>query len=138
MQAYIAIKHYSDNSNREHIEKISSALEYFGWETICVTRDIELWGKIEYSPRDLMYKALKEIQNSDLIIIDLTEKGVGIGIEAGFAYANNKPIITIAKQGSHVSTTLCGISKRVDYYEDLDNLNVFFGQILIHLKESNT
>ena len=110
MRAYISIKYRADNSNRDCIEKISSALEQNGFETVCITRDIEKWGQIELSPQELMQRTFTEIDSSHLIVIDLTEKGVGLGIEAGYAYAKGIPIAVIAKKGSDISATLQGIS----------------------------
>ncbi len=41
MKAYLAIKFYADNRNRVVIEGISNSLEKSGFETVCVTRDLE-------------------------------------------------------------------------------------------------
>lgn len=138
MRAYIAIKHHIDNRNREHIHKISITLEKFGWETICVTRDLEKWGQLKFDSFTLMRKAFHEIDKSDLIVIDLTEKGVGIGIEAGYAFAKGKSILTIAKTGSHISTTLQGISQTVLFYSSLDDVNSLFDQFFSKYQIPNT
>ena len=78
MKAYIAIKYYQDNKNKVCIENISSALEHNGFETVCITRDIEKWGQVELSCEELMERTFQEIDNSDVIVIDLMEKGVGV------------------------------------------------------------
>ena len=54
MKAYISIKYREDNSNKDCIQKISSALEQNGFETVCIARDIEKWGQVELSPQELM------------------------------------------------------------------------------------
>ena len=87
MKAFISIKYREDNSNRDCIGKISSALEQNGFETVCIARDIERWGQVELSPQELMQRTFTEIASSHLIVVDLTGKGVGLGIEAGYAYA---------------------------------------------------
>ena len=126
MRAYISIKYRPDNSNRNCIEKIASALEQNGFETVCITRDIEKWGQIELSPEELMQRTFSEIDLSHLIVIDLTEKGVGLGIEAGYAYAKGIPIVVIAKKGSDISATLQGISQQLFLYGEFDDLRRFF------------
>lgn len=126
MRAYISIKYCADNSNRNCIEKIASALEQNGFETVCVTRDVEKWGQIELSPEELMQRTFTEIDLSHLIVIDLTEKGVGLGIEAGYAYAKGIPIAVIAKKGSDISATLQGISQQLFLYDEFDDLIRFF------------
>ena len=62
------------------------------------------------------------IDNVDLVIVELSEKGVGIGIEAGYAHAKNIPIVVIAKEGSDISDTLRGIAKRIIFYTDTQEL----------------
>ena len=126
MRAYISIKYRADNSNKSCIEKITSALERNGFETVCITRDIEKWGQIELSPEELMQRTFSEIDLSHLIVIDLTEKGVGLGIEAGYAYAKGTPIAVIAKKGSDISATLQGISQKLFLYDEFDDLIDFF------------
>ena len=126
MQAYISIKYHPDNKNRERIEKISAALAQCGFETVCVVRDVEKWGQVTFDPRELMQKTFDEIDASHVVVLDLTEKGVGVGIEAGYAHARGLPIVTIASKGSDISTTLRGISHRVFLYGAYDELVSFF------------
>ena len=126
MKAYISIKYRADNSNKDCIENISSALEQNGFETVCIARDIEKWGGVQLSPHELMQRTFTEIDSSHLIVVDLTEKGVGLGIEAGYAYAKQIPIAVIARKGSDISTTLQGISQKLFLYEKCEDLTYFF------------
>lgn len=126
MKAFISIKHREDNSNKDCIQKISSALERNGFETVCVARDIENWGEAEFSPADLMQRSFSAIESSDVFVVDLSEKGVGLGIEAGYAHAVKIPVVVIAKAGSDISTTLQGISQNLFLYESLEDLVQFF------------
>jgi hypothetical protein len=114
MRAYIAIKYHEDNSNRARIEAISAALEACG--------DVERWGELDLSPHELMKHTFLAIDASDLVVVDLTEKGVGVGIEAGYGYAHAKKIVTIAQHGSDVSATLRGISIAVLFYDQAADL----------------
>lgn len=124
MKAYIGIKYHENYSNRIIVDKISSILEEKGYETICIARDIVREGQTKYTPHELMALTFEKIRICDLVIIDLTEKGVGLGIEAGYAYAKGIPVITIAKNGADVSETLVGISKEVIFYDSLENIGV--------------
>jgi nucleoside 2-deoxyribosyltransferase len=131
MKAYLAIKYHPDNQNREHIQSISAALEKPGFETVCVARDVERWGQVHFTPAELMQRSFTEIETSDVVVIELTEKGVGVGIEAGYAYAKGIPIVTIARKGADISATLQGISHKLFLYDDFDELAQFFHQIKI-------
>jgi nucleoside 2-deoxyribosyltransferase len=133
VKAYIAIKYHPDNSNRPHIEQISEALARNGIESVCVARDLERWGEVHFPPGDLMKKSFAAIDACDLMVVDLSEKGVGVGIEAGYAHARGIPILTIARAGADISTTLQGISQEVFWYESGDALIELFTRIeLLH------
>ncbi|MFP4395428.1 MAG: nucleoside 2-deoxyribosyltransferase [Anaerolineales bacterium] len=122
MQAYLAIKYHADNRNRPLIEAISAALAQVGFETVCIIRDVEQWGAVHLSPEALMRASFAALADSDLLVVELSEKGVGIGIEAGYAYATGIPIVTIARRGADISTTLRGISQRVGWYDGYDEV----------------
>ena len=126
MKAYISIKYRADNSNKDCIENITSVLERNGFETVCIARDIEKWGEIQLSPHELIQRAFAEIDSSNLLVVDLTEKGVGLGIEAGYAYAKHIPIVVIARKGSDISTTLRGIARKLFLYDEFEELTDFF------------
>ena len=126
MKAFISVKHREDNSNKYCIKKISSALERNGFETVCVARDIENWGQVQLSPADLMQRSFAAIESSDVFVVDLSEKGVGLGIEAGYAFAAKIPVVVIAKAGSDISTTLQGISQKLFFYKTFEDLVQFF------------
>ena len=130
MKAYISIKYRADNGNKDCIQKISSALEQNGFETVCVARDIEKWGGVQLSPHELMQRTFTEIDSSNLLVVDLTEKGVGLGIEAGYAHAKQIPIVVIAKKGSDISATLQGISQRLVLYDEFEDFNHLFQGII--------
>ena len=122
----MGIKYYADNRNREVIEGISAVLAQCGAVTSCVARDLERWGEVKLEARDLMQHTFAMIDDCDVVIIELSEKGVGLGIEAGYAYAKDIPVVTIAKRGSDISETLRGISSRVAFYESFSDLSSFF------------
>ncbi|HEX9925880.1 MAG TPA: hypothetical protein VGD99_24705 [Anaerolineae bacterium] len=48
-----------------------------------------------------MARSFVEIDSSEVVVIELSAKGVGLGIEAGYAYARRIPIVTIARTGSN-------------------------------------
>jgi 2'-deoxynucleoside 5'-phosphate N-hydrolase len=126
--AYLAVKYHPDASNRSHIENILSELEKLGYETNCVVRNVERWDDQHLSAEDLMQKTFALIDASDTVVVDLTEKGVGIGIEAGYAYAKGKPVFTIAKRGSDISTTLSGISSRIAWYNEYEEISLLLAK----------
>ena len=78
MRTYIAIKFHKDCRNRDLIEKISVALKLAGIDSISMIRDYEKWCTVQFSPKELMEITFKEIDNSDFLLIEFSEKGVGL------------------------------------------------------------
>ncbi len=72
--------------------------------------------------KEMMKAAFKEIDNSDFLIAELTNKSIGVGIEIGYAFAKDKPIFYLRKNGSEYSTTASGCSNYVINYENEFNL----------------
>ena len=130
MNAYLGIKFHEDNQNRPRIELITQALDSLGIPCTCVRRDVEAWGAVDLgSPQQLMETTFEIIRRCDVTIIDLTEKGVGLGIEAGYAYAISKRVFTIAQAGSDISTTIAGISTDVYHYQNSSDLQNYFHRV---------
>ena len=113
MRAYIAIKYHEDQRNRPRIEELTAALAAAGFSTCCIVRDVEAWGQVVYDAPALMERTFAEIEHSELAVIDFAEKGVGVGIEAGYAYARGLPVIVIVPEDGEISTTLAGIATQM-------------------------
>ncbi len=122
MNIYLAIKYHADNANRPLIEAISDLLAAQGHTTRCIARDVEQWGALQLAPAALMHRSFQAIEWSDLMLVELSEKGVGVGIEAGYAHALAKPIIVIAPPAADLSTTLQGIAATLFRYTNIDDL----------------
>ncbi len=121
-QIYLGIKYHADHRNRPLIEAVSQGMASRGHRIYCVARDLEGWGAHMLTPSELMEHTFEAIRASDVVVIELSEKGVGLGIEAGYAYACGKPIFTLARYGSDISSTLRGLSKSVHFYSTSDEL----------------
>ncbi len=118
MQLYLAIKYYPDARNRPLIEAITAALAGAGHSTICVARDLEQWGAKHFAPDELMRLSFQLIDRANLVLVELSEKGVGLGIEAGYAHAQGIPVVVAARTGADISATLQGIATQVLFYDD--------------------
>jgi len=115
-RVYFGIKFYEDNRNRDEISSIRVALQDDGIQTVCIARDVEKWGDVVLSFQELMRITFEEIDKSDFVILEMSEKGVGLGIEAGYAVARKKPLIVLIKQGVELSNTMQGIADIVIPY----------------------
>jgi 2'-deoxynucleoside 5'-phosphate N-hydrolase len=82
-------------------------------------RDIEGWGERPLPADELMTQTFAAIEACDLMLVELSEKGVGIGIEASYAHARGIPIVVVAPTGGDISTTLQGVARRFGWYDDV-------------------
>ena len=109
-RAYFGIKYHEDHRNKDEIDSLSAALKNDEIETICIARDVEKWGDVTLSSQELMQITFEKIDKSDFVILEMSEKGVGLGIEAGYAFAREKPLIVLIKQGLELNSTMQGIA----------------------------
>ena len=91
MLAYLGVKYHSDLRNRPLIDELSRQFARARIDLVCVHREVEQWGAIVLSPEVLMDRTLRMIDGADAVILEMSEKGVGLGIEAG--YARDIPVI---------------------------------------------
>jgi nucleoside 2-deoxyribosyltransferase len=72
--------------------------------------------------RQMMKQAMSDIDNCDFLIAETSGKGIGIGVEVGYAKAKNKPVVYIRKKDAEHSTTVSGISDFQIVYDDTGDL----------------
>jgi len=122
MKIFLAIKFYQDASNRSTIEGLLKLLDRPGIQTVTSARDYENWGQLVLPPAELMKRTFAEIDTSNLVLMELSEKGIGLGIEAGYAYAKGIPLVIIARSDSNISATIQGIVREIIFYHDFEDL----------------
>ncbi|EHQ41252.1 nucleoside 2-deoxyribosyltransferase [Myroides odoratus] len=72
--------------------------------------------------KEMMQQAMQDIENSAFLLAETTDKGIGIGIEAGYAKALKKPVVYLRKETAEHSTTLSGLSDYQIIYQDTTDL----------------
>jgi nucleoside 2-deoxyribosyltransferase len=118
-KAYFGIS----RSNRVHFNKEIEAL------TECLRGfEIELFVFVDRynfnsgQETEMMATTFKEIEQSEFLIVELSRKAIGVGIEVGYAYAKGKPVIYINQKDSNHSTTVQGCSEHIITYESARGL----------------
>lgn len=125
MKAFLSIKYYDDMKNKPLMEKICFELENKGLSVFLFARDIQNYGSCKLTGKEVMDIAFSEIKKSDILIVEASEISIGVGIEAGVAYASNIPIYTIAQKDAYVSNSIKGISKKSFFYDIPEDLKDF-------------
>ncbi len=119
MRIFITI---SFGDSKEKIEELCSLVKSAGFEDFCFIRDVENYQKVFDNPKDLMQRAKEEIQKSDALLIDMTDKPTGRAIEAGMAYVLNKKIIVIMKRETKIKDTTRGIADAIIEYDKITDI----------------
>lgn len=113
---------FQDGENKTEIEKLCSLVKSAGFDDFCFIRDVEHYQKMFNDPIELMRKAKEEIEKSEYLLIDMTDKPTGRAIEAGMAFALGKKIIVIMKLGTRIKDTTRGIACTVIEYGEIDEI----------------
>jgi len=72
--------------------------------------------------KELMNRALAQIDEADLVMVELSNKSIGVGIEAGYAKAKGKPIIYLHQEGTEIKQAMNGIAELVITYQSVEDL----------------
>lgn len=111
--------------NREETQKLCFVLEKTNFEIYCFARDEGIFT----TSKEMMEKSAKEIEKSDIFLMDASEKHTGRSIEAGIAYAYGKKIIVIAKNGTMIKDTITGIADMVIKYERIEEILALLSEL---------
>src|SRR3990167_3151457 len=116
MNAYLSIK-FAGDDNQEIVEGLCSAVERAGFEVTCTNRDYDDYGRAEPPEQGLTDFMFDGIDQASVVLLDATDKGVGIGIEAGYAAAQHKPIVVLHSEAAvELSPTLAELATQVITY----------------------
>jgi len=81
---------------------------------------------------------MADIDNSDILIAETSNKGIGIGIEVGYAKAKGKPLIYLRNQNAEHSTTVSGICDFQIIYKNIHDLKNQLIHTFSKITSSNT
>ena len=80
--------------------------------------------------KEMMQQAMRSIDESDLLIAEVSDKAIGVGIEVGYAKAKGKTVIYIRNENAEHSTTVSGISDFHIVYKDVTGLKELFNHVI--------
>jgi nucleoside 2-deoxyribosyltransferase len=119
MQAYIAISIRNRHLLEATLQSVSEVLRSFNINPFIF---IDHYHFTAAQENEMMMEAFKRIDESDLFIAELTQKAIGVGVEAGYAVAKEKPLIYLRQQDAEHSTTIAGISTQQIFYKTIGDL----------------
>jgi nucleoside 2-deoxyribosyltransferase len=126
-KAYLAISY----ANRKQFNKeIDNLKQLFVKKKIELLVFVDKYNFKNNQEKEMMKVAFAEIDSSNLLIAELTTKSIGVGIEIGYAFSKNKPILYLRKKGAAHSTTAAGCSNHILEYENETNLVELIEEVL--------
>jgi len=118
-QAYVAISLRKRPIMQAEIDAICDVLES---EKIHPFIFVDRYHFTENDAVEMMQTAKKHMDESDLLIAEVSHKAIGVGIEVGYMAAQRKRIIYLRRDGAEYSTTVGGLADFDIVYRDAGNL----------------
>jgi len=122
VRAFLSIKYWGDFRNQEEVRSLIGVIEELGLDVYCVVEHAERWGQVILEPRELLRRTFEEIDKSDLLIANVADWPIGVGVEAGYAFARGIPVLCIWPEGSRLANTVAGLAEAVVSYCDPQDL----------------
>ena len=126
-QAYIAISFSQYKTMQAEIEAIRAVLEAAQIEPFVFVERYH-FGLDE--ARTMMQTAKKHLDESDVLIAELSHKAIGVGVEVGYMAAQGKPIVYLRREGAEYSSTVGGLADVAITYRDIADLKGQLGAVL--------
>ncbi len=119
MKAYISVSFSKRKSLDKVINAIVDTLQNFNILSFVFVDNYTFDFAQE---KQMMNQAMVDIDHCDILLAETSHKGIGIGIEVGFAKAKGKPIIYLRQKEAEHSTTVSGISDHQIIYTNINDL----------------
>lgn len=132
MTAYISVSYSKRKSVEHELNTISSTLKAFGITPFIFVDKYKFESSEE---KQMMTQAMSDIDNCDILIAETSDKGIGIGIEVGYAKAKNKTVIYLRQKEAEHSTTVSGISDFQVIYDSPEDLHAQLSSVLRKIKQ---
>jgi len=127
MKAYISVSFNNRKLVNNEIETIKDTLNVFNISSMLFVDHYKFDITQE---RQIMEQAMIDIDNCEILIAETTNKGIGIGVEVGYAKAKGKTVIYLRQQDAEHSTTVSGISDFQIVYNDTTELKTQLTEII--------
>jgi len=118
-KAYLAISFVDSSKYKDLLAHLKKTLLAIDIKLLIFVEKYHFKTGEEY---EMMQTAFKEIDSCDFLIAELSHKSIGAGIEMGYAYSQQIPIIYIHHKDVKISSTALGLAKHHIAYADAEDL----------------
>ena len=119
MNAFVALSFNHRHELAPVIDTVTRTLASFEIEAFAFVYEYTFNPK---HSKQMMQTSFQHIHDCDLLIAEVSHKGIGIGIEIGYATALGKPVYAIRHATAEPSTTAEGTATRTLIYQDTTDL----------------
>jgi nucleoside 2-deoxyribosyltransferase len=129
-KAYLSIGY----QNRKRLEAEISALQEVlsAWQ-VALFVFVDQYHFTPQQETEMMQQAFRDISSSDLLLAEVSEKAIGVGIEIGYAVALGKPVIYLRQARAEHSTTASGSAGYSVIYSNAGEISQLLTPILAKL-----
>ena len=125
-QAYIAISFSQYQTMQAELEAIRAVLKAVQIEPFVF---VEHYHFALDEAKTMMQTARKHLDESDVLIAELSHKAIGVGVEVGYMSAQDKPILYLRREGAEYSSTVGGLATYEIVYRDIADLRGQLGEV---------
>lgn len=119
MKAYISISYTKRREMNDELHSIIKVLKEFQIKPFVFVDNFKFSAEQE---REMMQQAMLSIDDCDIVIAETSDKGIGIGVEVGYAKAKGKQVIYMRNKNAEHSTTVSGTSDHQVIYSNTNDL----------------
>ncbi|WP_025124747.1 nucleoside 2-deoxyribosyltransferase [Myroides odoratimimus] len=130
-QIYISCSFSMQNELREATDRMKQEISTMGYQPFVF---IEQYAFDITQEKEMMIQAMKDIDESCCLFAETTDKGIGIGIEAGYAKAQGKPVVYLRQTDASHSTTMSGMADYHILYDDIEDLGKQVKEVLLQIQ----
>ena len=130
MNAYISISYGKRKILDPAICTIINTLKQFNIDPLVFVDVYQFNAKQE---RQMMQQAFAAIDQCDILVAEVSDKAIGIGVEVGYAKAKGKPVVYIRHIDRNHSKTVSGVSDFHIFYIDVNDLDTQLTDIVQQL-----
>lgn len=130
-QIYISCSFSMQQELREVTDRIKEEIEAIGYKPFVF---IEQYTFTLHQEKEMMIQAMKDIDESCCLLAETTDKGIGIGIEAGYAKSQGKPVVYLRQTDVSHSTAMSGLADYHILYKNIEDLGIQLRNILPQVK----
>ena len=118
-QAYLSISFQNRKNLQAEINAIQQSLTAFNVQLLIF---VDNYHFTKEQQKEMMQQAFADIDSADLLIAEVSEKAIGVGIEIGYAVASKKPVIYLKNEMAEHSTTAAGAATQMIIYQNSNDL----------------